>query len=159
MKRLCWVAGIILVVAAGACKKAKGPADVKSAEKDNTLDSAVSMKAVINGKPWLTDSAYSYYVASSTNDSDVKNLMIVAVRKDSVTTTIRFNIAYFTGKKEYVVNPPYTSIVYYKGNERHAASSGTFKITADTANLLSGNFYFIADSIAVTNGTFKVSIP
>lgn len=160
MKRLCVIVGLIIVAMAGACKKAKGPANVKSAEQNNGLDSLLNMKATINGSVWQTDSAYSYKVKSSGNDTNVESLLIIATQmKDNVATTIKFYISSFTGKSDYVINPPQNSVTYSVGNERHVATSGTLKVSNDTGSLLTGTFYFVADTIVATNGTFKVAIP
>jgi len=47
-----------------ACKKAKGPANGNSVQPNNNLDSTVFMAATINGRDWLSDSAYGYFIRS-----------------------------------------------------------------------------------------------
>lgn len=160
MKRSFFIAGFIALVCAYGCKKAKGPANVPSAQTDNSVDTLLNMSAIINGEEWKTDSAYSYKILSSGNDSGVLNLMVISTQiKDNLATTIKFNITGYTGLKAYPINPPLTAATYYAGNERHAASSGSFNVQSDTANVLSGTFFFVADTIVVTNGTFKVALP
>ncbi len=157
-----WFPSLILVVVIGfafSCKKASGPADVKSAEQNN-IDSLLVMKALVNGAEWYTDSAYSYKVKKSDNDTDAFNLKIVATQiVDSNVTTIAFDIANFRGIGEYPVNPPWNTAIFYKGNERHFASSGIFIVSSDTSSVLSGQFNFVADTINVANGTFSVALP
>jgi hypothetical protein len=98
---------VLMFVGIAACKKNKGPASVPSAQPDNGVDSLLSMTAVINGVDWKTDSAYSYKIKNSGNDSGVINLMIVATQtKNDTVSTITFNLTDYTGIKDYAIDPP-----------------------------------------------------
>jgi hypothetical protein len=160
MKRLLFLFLLSISVMGMACKKAKGPKNVDSIKQDNSIDSLLLMTATVNGLPWQTDSAYSYRVKNSGNDSGSYNLLISATRivNDS-STTISFNITGFTGVNDYVINPPVNTATYYIGTQRHFATSGVFSVKLDTGNVYSGTFYFTADTITVTNGTFNVALP
>jgi hypothetical protein len=153
--------GLLIAVAIGhGCRKAKGPANIKSAQPDNSIDSLLNMTADINGVRWETDSAYSYRVKNSGNDSNVINLMVIASRKkDSVTSTFKFNITNFTGIGNYPILPPMHTATYYYGSIRYFATSGMFTVIKDTGGVLSGTFHFIADTIDVSNGTFVLALP
>ena len=151
---------LLLFAVIFSCRKASGPADVRSAQQDNSIDSLLLMTASVNGVEWLTDSAYSYKVKKSNNDSASFNLKISATQiKNSQVSTITFDIADFSGVNEYPVNPPWNTATYYIGNVRHFATSGTIVVSSDTGNILSGTFNFVADTITVTNGTFNVALP
>jgi hypothetical protein len=151
---------LILVGMSIGCRKAKGPSNIKSAQPDNSIDSLLNMVADINGVRWETDSAYSYRVKNSGNDSNVINLMVIATQKsDSVTSTMKFNISNFTGMGNYPILPPANTITYYKGNIRYFATSGVFTVIKDSGGVMSGTFNFIADTITVTNGTFTLALP
>ncbi len=159
MKRLLFIL-VLLVIGVTSCKKNKGPKDVQSAQPDNGIDSILTMKALINGVDWSTDSAYSYKVKNSGNDTGIINLMVIATqnRNDTV-STITFTITGYEGVKEYIINPPTNTATYYSGNQRHYATSGSFDVKSDSGNILSGTFNFVADTIAATKGTFKVALP
>jgi len=160
MKRLFVVGIVLLFVAAGACKKAKGPANGKSVQPNNNLDSNVLMTAVINAVKWRSDSAFGYLVKTSGNDSGRANLMITATQKSTNNpTTITLIINNFTGPNTYSINPPVNTATYYIGNNRHYAILGKVIITSDTAYALKGTFNFVADTISVTNGVFNVARP
>lgn len=160
MNRLLLIALSFFVLGIGACKKTKGPDTVKSAQQDNSIDSMLLMTALIDGREWLTDSAYSYKVRSSGNDTGTYNLMISATRiKNDSASTITFNISGYTGKGNYSINPPYNTATYYSGNQRHFATSGLFTVLTDTGGVLAGTFRFTADTIIVMNGTFNVALP
>ena len=165
MKRLFFVIPIVLCLTFPACKKASGPADGKSVQPNNNLDSAITMTATINGNKWQSDSAYGYYVSNSGNDSGMVNLLITATQKGTGTpTTITFNInnyvINYTGSTTYRIDPPYNTAAYYVGNFRNYSDSGVIVITADTAiHALTGTFSFKADTFAVTSGAFNVALP
>ena len=142
-----------------ACKKTKGPANGKSVQPNNNLDSTVSMSALINGINWQTDSAFGYNVKHSGNDSGMVNLMITATNKNKGVSTITINITNYNGPNTYAVNPPLNTATYYIGNYRHYASHGQIIIGSDTAYALKGTFTFIADTITVANGVFNVALP
>ncbi len=145
---------------AQGCRKAKGPSNTKSAQPDNSIDSLLNMTADINGVRWETDSAYSYRVKSSGNDSNLINLMVIATKKnDSVTSTMKFNISNFTGVGNYSILPPANTITYYLGSIRYFATSGVFTVIKDSGGVMSGTYNFIADTIVVTNGTFTLALP
>ncbi len=149
-----------MIVAGSACKKNKGLQNVDSIQQDNSIDSLLLMTATINGKPWQTDSAYSYKVKNSGNDTGSINLMISATRiKNDTASTIVFNITGFKGVQEYAINPPTNTATYYAGTQRHFATSGVFTVKTDTGNVLKGTFSFTADTISVTSGTFSVALP
>ena len=160
MKRFLFATSILLYIAFGACKKAAGPANAKSVQQNNNLDSNVAMSALINGENWHTDSVYGYRVASSGADSSV-SLMITATQKNAngPASTIVFNISHYIGVTSYPINPPATSATYYIGNQRHFATSGQIIFTSDTAYALVGVFYFIADSFMVEQGAINVARP
>ena len=160
MKRPFVIISVILCITFAACSKNKGPANGKSVQPNNNLDSLVSMSALINGHSWQTDSAFGSYVHHSGNDSGVVNLMITATRKknDSVSTIV-FNITNFSGINTYTINPPLNTATYYLGNIRYYATSGAIIVTNDSGSSLLGSFHFIADTISVANGTFNVSLP
>lgn len=159
MRKLLYIP-LIVVVAATACKKYKGPADTASTQIDNSINSKLSMAALINGVSWKTDSAYSYRVANSANDTDILNLMIVATRiTDTEASTITFNISDYKGIGDYKIDPPVVTATYYAANKRHFASTGTFSIQSDSSGLLSGAFNFTADTVVVSEGSFRVALP
>ena len=150
----------MLFVTFAACKKSKGPANGKSEQPNNNLDSLVSMSAFINGHAWQTDSAFGSYVRHSGNDSGISNITITATRKkNDSTSTIVFNITNFSGINTYTINPPINTATYYFGNTRYYATSGEIIVTNDSGSSLIGTFHFIADTISATNGTFNVSLP
>lgn len=144
-----------------ACKKHKGPPDPASVQPDNSVDSLLDMTAKINGVYWQTDTAYSYKVLSSTGDSGVISLLIIANRlvDDSIGTSINLNISNYTGIGDYAVNAPDVTATYYYDNRRFFASSGVISVRADTGNVLSGAFHFVADTVSITEGTFVVALP
>jgi hypothetical protein len=143
-----------------ACKKVKGPASVRSAQPDNSVDSLVTIKMSINGVAWSTDSVYSYKVENSSNDSGVYNFMVIATRaKDGKVSTLNINLTGYSGLKDYPVNPPINTITYYADNHRYYATSGSVNIQSDSNKVLSGTFNFIADSIVASKGAFKLAIP
>src|SRR4051794_18010848 len=108
MKRLVLAAVVLLFLIGNACKKAKGPANGKSVQPNNSLDTNVSISATINGIKWQTDSAFGYFVKTSGNDSGVVNLMITATKKlNNSPTTITMNIYNYTGPNTYMINPPF----------------------------------------------------
>jgi len=153
--------GLLIAAAIGhGCRKAKGPSNIKSAQTDNSIDSLLNMTADINGKRWETDSAYSYRVKNSGNDSNVINLMVIATRKtNSITSTLKFNITNFTGIGNYPILPPMHTATYYYGSMRYFATSGMFTVIKDSGGVMSGSYNFIADTINVTNGTFVLALP
>ena len=147
----------LLVFIALACKKAKGPADVKSAQQNNSLDSATLMSATINGVEWKTDSAYSYRVNTSTNVSAMVNLMVSATNYGGTApTTIVIHISGYTGVSSYSIEPPENNATYYAHNRRFYATSGSFNVLKDSGNIITGTFSFNADTIVVTNGSFSL---
>lgn len=160
MKKLVFAIAVAGVVVAGACKKKPGPADVPTAKPDTSLAAQITMSAIINARPWKTDSSYSYKVQNSANDTLSYNLMIVATRvENNEVSTINLTINDFKGKGSYTINPPINTATYYNGNIRHYALSGNITITADTSRLLSGTFTFVADTVTVLDGQFKVAQP
>jgi hypothetical protein len=160
MNRLLFVLCCLLGLTFANCRKTKGPASVPSVQPNNGVDSLINMSALVNTRQWQTDSAYSYKVKNSANDSTVINLLIVATQwGPSDTSTITININNYTGPATYNVNPPINAIYYYARNVRHIATSGSFKVESDTGQLLRGTFSFVADSIKVTNGSYKVALP
>ena len=160
MKRFFLIVPIMLFAAFSACKKAKGPADGKSVQPNNNLDSLVSMSASINGHPWQTDSVFGSYVQQSANDSGVVNLLIYAtLKKNDSVSTIKFTITNFVGPNIYTINPPVNTATYYFGNTRYYATSGQIVVTSDTAYSIIGTFNFIADSVTVAGGAFNVAMP
>lgn len=141
-----------------SCRKAKGPIDVPSIKQDSSLSAQLAMSALVNGANWKTDSAYSYKITRTDNDTAVWDLMVTATqRKTSAPSTITFSINNFRGVGEYKINPPFVTATYYNGNTRHFASSGTISVQADTASLLSGVFNFVADTVSIVDGKFKVA--
>jgi hypothetical protein len=162
MKKLFFIAALF-TIAFTDCKKAKGPASVPSVQLNNGLDSLRYLSCLVNGRDWKTDSAFSYKVKQSGNDSGIINLMIEATlpSHDTATSasTILININNYTGPTIYYVNPPINSITYYQGTMRHLATSGTFRVISDTGQILIGTFSFAADTVKVTNGNFQVTLP
>ncbi len=149
-----FMSGILLY----ACRKAKGPSDVPSIKPDSSLAAQLSMSALVNGATWKTDSAYSYKIERMDNDTAVWELMITATqRRGGLASTITFNINDFKGVGAYKVSPPSVTATYYNGNIRHFSSSGTITIQSDTSNLLSGVFNFVADTVSIVDGKFKVA--
>jgi hypothetical protein len=162
MKRLLIAVPLLLLCCMFACKKAKGPANGKSVQPNNNLDSTVNVSAIINGSAWQTDSAYGYYVKHSGNDSGMSDLMITATstdKKTGVISTITFNISNFSGPNEYAIAPPYNTATYYIGSMRHFAMHGSFVVATDTGYALRGSFSFLADTFQVSQGVFDVSLP
>jgi len=160
MKRELVTVPILICFFFACCSKAKGPADGKSVQVNNHLDSTVSLSALINGTNWQTDSAYGYKVNSSGNDSGVVNLVITASKRNGgVASTISFNITRYSGANTYTIAPPVNTAAYYIGSERHFATSGQLVVTTDTGVALLGNFYFTADSFNVEQGVFNVARP
>ena len=162
MKRLLIAVPILLLLCVFACKKATGPANGKSVQPKNNVDSTVSVSAIINGSGWQTDSAYGYNVKHSGNDSGVSDLMITATstdKKTNVVSTITFNISNYSGPREYKITPPYNTATYYIGNMRHFALLGSFVVATDTAYALRGSFSFVADTFTVSQGVFDVALP
>ncbi len=149
----------MLCAAVNACKKVSGPANGKSIQQNNKLDSLVFMGASINGVTWNADSAFAYSVKSSGNDSAMRNILINAVSTaNGNNSTIQFNIYNYSGAAKYGVNPPLVTATYYIGTQRHFANYGYVDITSDTAHAMIGNFYFSADSFNI-NGSFNVATP
>ncbi len=160
MKRLLVANAILVVFLFAACSKTKGPANGKSVQPNNNLDTLVSMSALINSTSWQTDSAFGYQIKSSGNDSGVVNLMITATSYDgSVSNTITFNITNFTGTQTYTINPPLVTATYYIGNIRQYARSGQIIVSSNTAYGLIGTFNFRTDNYNVVNGAFNVAQP
>lgn len=157
MKRLIAIL-ILLFFAFAACKKSKGPANGKSVQPNDHLDTLVSMSADINGVNWQTDSVFGYFVKSSGNDSGKNSLFITATSLDNG-STIAFNIADYTGPKTYTVSPPVNTITYYVGSTRHLATHGQIIVTDDSPYGVIGTFNFIADSINGSGGLFNVAHP
>jgi hypothetical protein len=86
--------------------------------------------------------------------------MVIATRsKDGKVSTLNINITGYSGLKDYVVNPPITTITYYADNRRYYATSGFVNIQSDSNKVLSGIFGFNADSIVASKGAFKLAIP
>lgn len=159
MRVFCQAVLLVCVLAYG-CRKAKGPADVRSAQQNNNLDSATLMSAMVNGQPWKTDSAFSYRVASSANDSGVMNLQVIATGEaSSMPGSIIINISNYHGISSYNIEPPLNNATYYSNNRRFYATSGSFDVSKDSGNVISGTFSFIADTVAVTNGKFSLVSP
>jgi len=160
MKRLFLIIPISFCLALPACKKAKGPANLKSVQPNNKLDSTVILTATINGQSWRADTAFGYYVENSGNDTSTHNLMITATQKNSnPATTITFNIYNYTGPNSYPINPPLNTAAYYVGNLRNFAGTGHITISTDTAYALRGSFTFIAGTDTITSGVFDVALP
>lgn len=148
-----------LMLGCVCCKKKSnsGPAPV---DQNNGLDEKIMMHATINGKQWQSDSAFSYRVKNSGNDSGSASIMISATKKDDKPlTTITFNVMNFKGQNVYPIDPPYVSATYYIGSTRFQATSGEIVFKNDTGKTLRGTFTFSTDSIKVTNGTFTVAMP
>ena len=165
MKKLGIVSVLLLIFAMSNCTKAAGPANGKSVQQNNHLDSTVSISADINGGKWQTDSVFGYNITSSGNDSTKVNLEIIATDKGTSSSLI-FYITNFTGANTYIINPPYNSITYYTGSIRHIATFGQIDVKVnrivvgkDTAYSLTGTFNFVADTFSVTNGVFDVARP
>ena len=159
MKKLIAVIGILSLLSYGACKKASGPADANSIQPDNNRDSLVKIDATINGVDWTTKSVFGYSVKSVT-DSGHTNLLISASQTihDTV-STLSFTISNYSGPGTFLIDPPVYAATYYRGRERHYATSGQIIVTADSNYAITGTFNFIADSINVTNGTFNIAKP
>ena len=160
MNRLFLIIPVSVCLAFPACKKVHGPANDKSVQQNNNLDSLVAVDARVNGRLWHADTAYGYFVRYSGNDTGLKSLLISATQKlnDSL-TTITFNISNYTGPNTYVIDPPVNTAAYYMGNFRNFALTGTIKISSDTAYALIGTFSFTADTFTITNGEFNVALP
>jgi len=168
MKRIYFLIFILPIVALFAsCTKASGPADGKSIQQNNHLDSTVAISASINGANWQTDSVFAYNIMPSANDSGVVNLEIIATQKNGASpTTMIFYISNFTGAKTYEINPPLNTVTYYVGSTRFFGTSGQIQlavnqivVSQDTAYSLTGNFNFIAGADTVTNGIINVAKP
>ncbi len=160
MKRLFLIIPISFCLALPACKKAAGPANLKSVQPNNNLDSTVLMTATINGQSWRAYSAFGYYVLNSGNDTGTKNLLITATQNNTnPATTITFNIYNYTGPSTYQIDPPVNTAAYYVGNLRHFGNSGHITISSDSAYALKGNFSFIAGTDTITSGVFNVALP
>ncbi len=160
MKRLIISIPIFVCIAFGACKKVHGPANGKSVQLNNNLDSTVTMNAAINGDLWHTDSAFGYIVKPAGNDSTLQSLSITAEQKlNGNSTTIAFTINTYTGPNTYIINPPFNTATYYVGTERHYATTGQIVIASDTAYALIGTFNFKADGFFIDNGQFNVAKP
>ncbi len=160
MRRIVVIIIIFIIAATGACRKKRGPANVDSIKQDNSIDSLLVMSALVNGIQWKTDSAYSYKVKNSANDTTTFSLLLSATQlKDGVASTITFNITDFKGPGNYNINPPVNTAAYYLGNIRHYGSAGTFSVLADTGGVLSGSFSFVADTVSIVNGSFTVAVP
>ena len=165
MKKLGIVSALLLIFVLSECTKAAGPANGKSVQQNNHLDSTVSISADINQVKWQTDSVFGYNITSSGNDSSKVNLEIIATDK-STSSSMIFYITNFTGTHTYIINSPYNSITYYTGSIRHIATFGQIamkvnKITSgnDTAYSITGTFNFVADTFSVTNGVFDIARP
>jgi hypothetical protein len=148
-------------VAAVSCSKTSGPANGKSVQLNNRLDSNVSVSALINGQEWQTDSAYSYRIVPATNDSGAINVMITATKSEAFggPSTFVLNISHYTGPNTYTINPPVNTATYYAGTQRHFATSGEIVVTSDSAYSLIGTFTFTADSTHIEYGAFNVPTP
>lgn len=176
MKKLFLIFPLLVIISFTNCKKSKGPASVPSVQQDNGADSLLDMSVLINGVVWQTDSAFSYKIRQSGNDSNLVSLMIQATNKSTdtpvKTSTIVININNYTGPNTYVINPPAVSVVYYQGTTRFPSlPSATFNVTvvSDTGQLLRGTFSFDAFDVLSTSptpppikfrsGTFTVALP
>lgn len=152
---------IIAVAAMAACHKNKGPANAKSVQQNNSLDTNVFMNATINGGSWHTDSAWGNYVKYSGNDSTRKGLYVIANNTAGTGSSIHLNIANYVGPDTYLIDPPLNSATYYTGSTQYSATSGAIIITSDTGYALLGifNFFKSGANIAVSNGSFNVAKP
>lgn len=159
MRQFVFILFLIVAVLA-ACSKNKGPANGKSVQPNNRLDTLVSFTTLINRLSWHTDSVYGYFSHQAGNDSGYINLLINAYgNNNGVLNTVTISIFNFIGPATYPINPPATTATYYIGSKRHYATSGAVTITANTAYGLTGTFNFIADTFSVTNGSFNVAEP
>jgi len=150
---------VFLCFAIASCKKAPGPADAKSVQPNNNLDSTVSMSASINGFKWQTDTAVGYIVKYSGNDSLMEGINIISYPGNNNNNTMNFSLTEYTGPGTYIINPPINEVIYYIGTVRHLALSGQIVVISDTAYALKGTFNFVADTFAVANGVFNVAMP
>jgi hypothetical protein len=157
MKRFLVIFAILAYLASGACKKASGPADGKSVQPNNHLDSTVVDSANINGTVWKTDSAFGYYVTYAGNDTGRSDLMIIANQKNS-NSSMTMYITNFAGVGNYPINPPLVSITYYINNKQYYGTSGTIAIDSVRYPILVGTYNFTADTLNVTGG-FNVALP
>lgn len=144
-----------------ACAKVSGPANGNSVQPNNRLDSTISVSALINGQQWQTDSAYSYRVVPSNNDSGKYNLLITATKNVSFggPSTFTLIISNYAGPNTYPINPPVNTATYYAGAERHFATSGEIVVASDSPYAVIGTFNFIADSTHIEYGAFNVPVP
>ena len=159
MKRILVFVFMFSALALGSCKKASGPADKPSVQPDNNRDSLVDITAVINGANWGTKAVYGYNIKSAT-DSGRISLMITGTQTNNDTvSTLSFTIGNYTGPATYTIDPPANAATYYKGTERHFATSGQVIVLSDSAYAITGTFNFTADTINVTNGVFNIAKP
>jgi len=143
-----------------ACAKHRGPANGKSVQPNNNLDTLVGFNALINRLGWQTTSTYGYLVHQAGNDSGATNLLINAYGDNNgVTNNFNFTIVNFIGPGTYNVAPPLVSAVYYVGKARHNGTSGQIIVTSNTPYGLVGTFSFVADTFSITNGAFNVAQP
>ncbi len=158
MNRFLFIILLITIFICNSCTKNSGPANGNSIQPNNKLDTLVFMSATVNTGNFQTDSAFGYLRNTLVKDStNTKNILINATQnKTSSLSTISLTISNYTGPNTYTINPPNVSASYYLGSNRHYATAGQIVITSDTSNALIGNFNFIADSIAITNGKFNV---
>lgn len=158
MNRLLFFVVAIVVVVTG-CSKKKSTIAARSVQQNNTLDSVVAMRALINEVPWQTDSVYAYRIVYGGNTPMYDLYISGWARMNDTPSTISFTIVNYTGPKSYAINPPQVSATYYRGNERYYATLGSINITSDSPNVVTGTFNFTSDTIIVNGGSFNVARP
>jgi hypothetical protein len=157
MKRVLVIFCLFMYVVFSACSKVSGPANGKSIQPNNHLDSTVADSASINGAKWKTDSAYGYSVKYSGNDSAKSDLMIIA-NQVNTSSSMTMYITNYSGVGTYPINPPLVSITYITGNKRYFGTTGNITIASNAYPSLIGSFTFTADTLEVT-GAFNVALP
>ena len=160
MKGFFTTIALFIFLAFAGCKKTAGPANGKSVQLNNNMDTLVAMSATINGTTFYTTDAYGYYVRYSAVDTGVVNLMITAtMKRNDTTSSFLFSISNYKGPNKYLINPPVNTVTYYVGNTRYYATSGIISITSQTDYGLIGTFAFSADTLRIADGNFNVPRP
>ncbi|NCX96736.1 MAG: hypothetical protein EBX41_10130, partial [Chitinophagia bacterium] len=142
----------MLLCALVACKKRSGGSDKPSVKPTVPYDSLINMVANINATRWTTDSVKGYRIIYA-HDSARYGIQITGTQyAGDSTSTMTLYITDYKGKDTYNVSPPENTATLYQNGKRYFADTGKIIITADSPSYIGGAFFFIIDSLNVTDG-------